>query len=260
MTQKVAPTSHVFAAVMSTPEWVPCTFLMASEEKQGLNRLSWIAANRNSHVLASPLSFFGWRENLEEVDVLANVLKRVKPIKVPADCSWGAICFPCSEGRATHPCWGAGRCRFHLVLDDWSRHPLQLSILPLWQAQLPRSKDVLLPWIISAIQVNVSLHLLVFVLTPAVSLRLVQSRQNLGRSCSDAGQLSSEEKQERQVQRPVWHKRKRWGSNSKPAGTGPCSLLVSNGPLPSGYTMAALCPQLEMRRGLPQSMQHRQDC
>lgn len=25
----------------------------------------------------------------------------MKPIKMPAACCWGTICFPCSEGRAT---------------------------------------------------------------------------------------------------------------------------------------------------------------
>lgn len=35
---------------------------------------------------------------------------------------------------------------------------------------------------------------MVSVLTTAMDLRLVQSRQGLGRSCSDAGRLSSEEK------------------------------------------------------------------
>ena len=43
-------------------------------------------------------------------------------------------------------------------------------------------------------------------------------------------------------------------------GTAPWNPLVSTGPLASGRAVAALYLQLEMRKGLLQSIQDRQDC
>lgn len=239
----------------------PAPSFIASGEKGGPNELNWIAADRNSHVLAAPLSFVSCRENLEGSGCVCcrfgEVWRgwsssryllteagepstfpalKVEPLQMQGDAgsTWcwmteagtSSSCPSCPFGR--HSCPEARMCS--------SRES---------SPQLHKPMCHYISWSLCS---------------PQPWPKTVQSRQDLGRSCSDAGQLSSEEKQERQVQRQVWHKGTRWRSNTKPAGTGLCSLLVSTGPLPSGYTMAAPCLQLEMRKGLPQSIQHRQDC